>query len=436
MRIRLYQFANKTKPDGTAPIYYCLAKGSKRRYILSEISLQPKHFDNASSTVLRGAQNSTKLNAFFKIQLARLHDIVIDLINAGHEPTFERVQAKFNNNTGNDFITFALDELAKEKGTIEFKTYEGYKNRLENLRKFKHDIPFNEINHNFLTTLRQHFIRNGRKPNGYYQDFAVIKKFYRLAVIKGHAKGNPFEHFTMEKEETIKAWLTRQELLKLEELLSGKKITEAEKNTLRHFLFSCYSGIRFGDKQAFSGGNIIDGRIQLRQRKTNNHVTIPFIGKAEQLVPYVLNRSLKQSNSRVNTDLENVMKVAGINKEITYHCSRHTFAINCILAGIDIITVRDWLGHKSVTTTEIYAKIAASYKDKSALKLDSFLNDAELEENRNESKQISIELPEETMSKGALIEEVKKLKEKGLTNVAIAEMYNVSETAVRKWLKK
>jgi len=66
------------------------------------------------------------------------------------------------------------------------------------------------------------------------------------------------------------------------------------------------------------------------------------------------------------------MKAAKIEKHITYHCSRHTFAINCILLGIDIITLRDWLGHSSVTTTEIYAKIASQYKDISMKKWDNF----------------------------------------------------------------
>lgn len=66
------------------------------------------------------------------------------------------------------------------------------------------------------------------------------------------------------------------------------------------------------------------------------------------------------------------MTQAGIKKHITYHCSRHSFAINCIILGIDIITVRDWLGHSSVTTTEIYAKIAQQHKDENMKKWDNF----------------------------------------------------------------
>jgi integrase/recombinase XerD len=90
------------------------------------------------------------------------------------------------------------------------------------------------------------------------------------------------------------------------------------------------------------------------------------------LLEAVLSRKLKEGNHRVNRELATCMEKAKISKEVTYHCSRHTFAINCILLGIDIITVRDWLGHKSVTTTEIYAKIAEQFKDRNMKKWDNF----------------------------------------------------------------
>lgn len=437
LSIKLYQVRVRPRKDGTCPIYFVLSEGSERRFISTKVYLAPHHFDNDTGQVLRGAQNMGKLNSYFQIQLGRIHDIVMELENKGLEATFERIEAKFNNKSGDDFITFALEELEKERSIIEFKTYQGYKNRLENLRKYKATIAFNELNHSFLISLKRHFALKGRKPNGYYQDFAAIKKFHRLAVIKGLASGNPFEQFTMEKEETVKSWLNREELIALESLIGTDKITGAEKNTLRHFLFSCYSGIRFGDKQVFNETNVVDGRIHLRQRKTSKHVTIPFSEQAERLLPDILERPLKQSNSRVNTDLETCMEQAGINKKITYHCSRHTFAINCILAGIDIITVRDWLGHKSVTTTEIYAKIAASYKDASVLKLDHFLTgNKEQTEMKPVSRIVVVKKKEKPVKPKSQLDEVLEMKAQGITNVAIARHFNVSETAVRKWLKK
>lgn len=370
--IRLYQNRSKIKSDGTAPIYYVLAKGKERKYISAKRYLKPNHFDNATGQVLRGAENSIKLNAYFKRQMTRLDDIIINLENDGQEPTFEKVESNFLNKNSDDFLSWAQEELQNQKGLIKFSTWKLYEHKLRVLKKYKSVIPFNTINHSFLTTYKLYVASQARKPNGYYQDFACIKKFYRIAVLKGLAKGNPFENFKLTKEETVKAWLTKEELLRLFELLTTEKITEAVKNTLRHFLFSCFCGIRFGDKVIFNQSNVVDGRIQMKTSKTGKYVVIPFNEQAQELLPFVLERKLKQGNNRVNAELKLCMEKAGISKHISYHSSRHTFAVNCLLSGVDLITVRDWLGHKSVTTTEIYAKIAAQYKDESMKKMSSF----------------------------------------------------------------
>lgn len=374
MTVRLYHQTSKTLSDGTHPVFIILASGSKRKFIATKVNLAKEHFDNRTGRALKGAKNFARLNSWFQKQLDRINEIIIDIESTGREATFELVETKYKNDSDTDFISFAFAELKKEKATIATKTYMGYLDRLNYLKRFRSHIPMHEINHQFLIELRQYFHIQGRKPNGYYQDFATIKKFHRLAVIRGLAKGNPFENFRLEKEETIKAWLTKEDLKALTAILDSDKISAAEANTLRHFLFSCYTGIRFGDKKDFRADNVVDGRIVMVQNKTGKSVTIPFSNQASSLLPHILDRPLKQSSSRVNKDLEQCISVAGIKKSITYHCSRHTFAINCILAGVDLITVRDWLGHASVTTTEIYAKIAAQYKDQSMNKLAAFLD--------------------------------------------------------------
>ena len=57
------------------------------------------------------------------------------------------------------------------------------------------------------------------------------------------------------------------------------------------------------------------------------------------------------------------MKEAGINKHITFHCSRHTFAISCLTLGVALETVSDLLGHRDIKTTQIYAKVVDAKRD-------------------------------------------------------------------------
>jgi len=382
--VKLYQKKTKLRADGTAPIYYVLSEGRKQKLIATRRYVEPEYFDNEKGLVLKGSRNSIKLNSYLRAQLTRIDEIILEETNKRNSVTFERIEQIYTNTYSNDFIQFANSELKGQQGLISDKTYTVYNERLSALKKFRCELPFSAITHEFLTTYKHELIvRQGRKVNGVYQDFAFIKKFYRLAVIKGEAKGDPFAHFPLEREDTERNWLEEHELQRLHDILDGnvtsektKELTEAVKNSLRHFLFSCYTGIRFGDSKKKNEEHVINDRLAMKTTKTGKVINIPFNRQAKLLLEAVLTRKLKQSNKRVNHDLEKCMVAAGIKKEITYHCSRHTFAIHCILLGIDIITVRDWLGHASVTTTEIYAKIAQEYKDQSMKKWDNFGNRA------------------------------------------------------------
>jgi site-specific recombinase XerD len=392
--IRLYQKAKKLRADGTAPIYYVLTRGQQRKLISTKKYINPDYFDNKSGLVLKGGNNSAKLNAFLRSQMTALDNIIIDLTNKGQEVSFEKIESIFTNNYGSDFIAFAFRELEEQKGLIANKTYEGYKERLNTLKRYRSEIPFNTINLEFLTRYKHYQrVTKERSINGVYNDFAAIKKFYRVALLKGEATGNPFLHFPLEREETNKNWLTERELGRLHALLekdtltmseilqsdkekkatgADKRITDGQKNTLRHFLFSCYTGLRFGDHKQLSEKHVIEERLMMKTGKTGKHVDVPFNKQAKSLVEAVLKRPIKQMNKRVNKDLKACIKAAEIKKTITFHCSRHTFAINCLMLGIDLLTVRDWLGHTSVTTTEIYAKLCKQYMDDSMKKWENF----------------------------------------------------------------
>lgn len=405
--IRLYQKKNKLRADGKAPIYFVLAKGSERKYIATKKSIEPSYFDNRKGIVTKGADNSIKLNAFFKRRMTDLDDIVIDLMNAGKEVTFDKIEQIFNNKYTKDFIAFAFEELKLQKGLIAEKTRDGYRERLNSLKQYAPELPFNQVNHDFLLRYKHYLVNiKKRMTNGIYQDFAAIKKFWFIAIAKGEVTTNPFKNFSLSTEETIKNWHPREELLKLDnllkmeglasdvadrinDLLKNGSLTTKETNAFKHFLkiqaisdairynlahylFSCFSGLRLGDKRIFTDKNVVNDRISVKTSKTGKPIVIPFNDQARELLSMVLARPLKKKGNRVNSEIRICMLLAGIDKHITYHCSRHTFAINCILLGIDLITVRDWLGHRSVTTTEIYAKIAQQYKDENMKKFNNF----------------------------------------------------------------
>lgn len=132
------------------------------------------------------------------------------------------------------------------------------------------------------------------------------------------------------------------------------------------FLFSCFTGLRFSDVINLRWKNILfeDMKIDINMVKTSNDLKLPMIEPAAAILKrlkrfhhpetYVFKRI---TNQAINRSLKVIIRLAEIEKTITFHCARHTFATNHIEIGTPIYNVKELLGHQSVDDTEIYAKL-------------------------------------------------------------------------------
>jgi integrase len=172
---------------------------------------------------------------------------------------------------------------------------------------------------------------------------------------------------------------TQIEYLTLEELQMLKK-TRCKLNVIKKsFLFMSLTGLRFSDASRLKYEDIkkdSEGKIKIRyrQKKTNRLEVLPVCLDAYKLIQndikiseYVF-EGLKYS-SYYNSILKEWVKAAGITKKIGFHSARHTFATLNITSGNDIYVISKLLGHKSVKTTERYAKIIDRKKEQAIEKL-------------------------------------------------------------------
>lgn len=139
-------------------------------------------------------------------------------------------------------------------------------------------------------------------------------------------------------------------------------------------LFSALTGLRHSDCVNICWKNITGGKspnVKFVQKKTKQTVYLPISAEALQLCGQRKNENDKifegaPSSRYCNAVIEKWLKKAGIAKEITFHCFRHTFATLQLTYGTDIYTVSKMLGHSSVATTQIYAQIVDEKKEKAA----------------------------------------------------------------------
>ena len=134
------------------------------------------------------------------------------------------------------------------------------------------------------------------------------------------------------------------------------------------FLFSCYTGISYSDIAKLSDMHLVNQKdgskwIVLHRTKTKTRSPIPLLPKALSLLEkYKVpgNKLLFPvlSNQEMNAYLKEIADICGIQKNLTYHLSRHTFATTITLSnGVPIETVSKMLGHTNLKTTQIYAKV-------------------------------------------------------------------------------
>ena len=193
------------------------------------------------------------------------------------------------------------------------------------------------------------------------------------AVSEGLIDRNPFK--LLDAKEKPQKNSAMREFLTIEELRQIMATPCRYEIVKQAFLFSCFTGLRYSDMKALLWSEIhkaADGKtlyIEHTQVKTKKSVTIPLSEEALKWMPkkkagkeHVFYQ-LQITSTTVEVLLEEWMKEAGIQKHITYHCSRHTAATLLLTLGADLYTVSKILGHSSIKMTEVYAKIVDKKKE-------------------------------------------------------------------------
>ncbi len=190
---------------------------------------------------------------------------------------------------------------------------------------------------------------------------------------------NPAKKIKKDDKKPLKGEDSQREFLTIEELERMKETFVRNPETKRAFLFACYVGLRISDIKSLTYGDIKEEQtaqgkqifvIRKAMKKTKKIVSVPLSNKALSYLPDDFTQYPKcekvfnlPTESTVNGTLKVWARDAGVNKVVTFHSSRHTFATMAITLGADVYTTSKLLGHQNVRTTEIYAEITNKKKE-------------------------------------------------------------------------
>ncbi len=252
----------------------------------------------------------------------------------------------------------------------------------------REDLELAELDYRFILSF-ENFLRS-HKPRHYHKQIgnnAVMKHIQRLRkmiTLAYHMEwihNDPFRKFKQKLIPTYRGYLTAKELEGLEQMTSSSKRLIMVRDL---FIFSSYTGISFTDLMSLTKESLALGMdtywIVTRRQKNGNPVKIPLLNRALDLIKYymtdkrsVTNNTLfpRISNQKMNSYLKEIAPLAGIQKNLTFHMARHTFATTVTLTnGVPIETISKMLGHTRLATTQIYAKVVERkvYEDMQILK--------------------------------------------------------------------
>ncbi len=231
----------------------------------------------------------------------------------------------------------------------------------------KKDIPLNKLNLQFLHDF-EYYLKTVKNQKQITVNKAVqrLRKPIKVAVAEGCLDKDPFSHYKPGRIRKEVVFLSVDELKLLEEYDFVQPRLQLVRDL---FVFCCYTGLAYHEMSSLKKEHIVKGFdgerwIQMKREKTNRPISIPLLPKAKLLLhkydndqsPYALP---KFSNQRINSYLKEIAAIVGVEKSISHHTARKTFASTVLLYNdVPMEIVSELLGHSNIKITqEYYGKV-------------------------------------------------------------------------------
>jgi site-specific recombinase XerD len=377
MHVLLWLNKSKINSRGLIPLMMRITINGNRINFTTPIAIEEKSWNKNKQSIKGEDKLIEKYNQYLFTLKTQAWDFYNESNKKGITITSNQVREYIlGNDTSQYTLIEALDyqinhlkaRIGNDIAPATIKSYEVVKRKVITFLQTERgleDILLNEVTYQFISEFDQFIrVKQGLHNNGVVKNMQQLKRVITVALSNEWISKNPFAKYNCKIIEPKRVFLTWEELKCLEELaLPNERL-----NKVRDvFVFSCYTGLAYSDVSKLNKVHItqMDGKdwIILDRTKTKNQSTIPIFPKAREILDKY--SSLKQSkllpvisSQNLNKYIKEIAKLANINKQLSFHAARHTFASSVTLnKGVDITTVSAMLGHKMLKTTQIYAKV-------------------------------------------------------------------------------
>lgn len=337
----------------------------KRKWIGTSVKLYADQWNEKKKVV--NSVHSIQLNAMLDGMMSKLNDFILDLFRNDQQFDFEKLNAFLEKSNHSDsFIDFVRTRI-EDRADLEESTRKQHRTLLQSLEKFGKINYMDDLTKANITLYDEFLHQQGISQPTIYNYHKRLKRYLHEAMKFGLLDADPYIglHFERGKFEKRK-YLTEEEL----KMIRACKINMPSIDRVRDlFLFQCYTGLAYADFEKFDFEKDVEEKngkyiVADRRKKTNEDYKIVLLTPAIEILKKYDYKLPVISNQQYNIMLKVVAQYAGIDKNITTHMGRHTFAVFALNNGVSIEIVSKMLGHTNIRTTQIYAKVLNSEVEK------------------------------------------------------------------------
>ncbi|MGL5112139.1 MAG: site-specific integrase [Flavobacterium sp.] len=380
--ILFYAKRAKASVNGLVPIYTRITINGKRIELSTNRFVEISKWSTEAGKMKGSSGEARSINSHLDMFKIKIIDIQMELIHKNIPITSETLKNKLlgTEERARTLIPIFQDHNNKIKELLgkEYApgTLERYKTSLSHTIEFLQwkykvsDIEIDKIDHAFITEY-EFYLRSVRNCSNntavkYIKNF---NKIIKICLANHWIDRNPFANYKSKVKEVERVYLSEEEI----QTITDKEFKTERLSLVRDiFLFSCFTGLAYIDVKNLTKSHIsigIDGEkwIFTHRQKTESASKIPILPVTQMIIDKYENhpQSINEdrllpifSNQKMNAYLKEIAGVCEIEKELTFHIARHTFATTVTLTnGVPIESVSKMLGHKNLRTTQHYAKV-------------------------------------------------------------------------------
>ena len=361
---------------GKLPIYLRITANRQKSELYTGYTATLKEWSQEDQLI----KNNPIVNQELSKMKSKVYELIIDLEKTKKPISTSILKSLLSGKQSVDisliqYFTKHLSEIQirNEIKNISIAKYKQSLNTLIAFIPYKYkvqDITLSQIDYDFVNSYGLYLIEiHALHKNTINKYHSRLRTILLKALAEGHIIKQPYANFKLTSVKTDREYLSQDELNKIIELdLSHNTSLDKVKDI---FIFSVYTGLRFEDAQSLTIENLNKYKenpfIRYIQQKTSRAIEIPLLKPAINIIHKyensderkVLNKILpKISNQKVNMYLKVISDLSGINRKISHHIARHTFATTiCLNNDMPLEDLSMLLGHSSIKTTQIYGKI-------------------------------------------------------------------------------